>query len=317
MWIISLAAAADTEVCARFGSPEGPSEVIVDDLVGEIQSSGLAASQVDEGVYYTHDDQGGDARLYLFRDDGDYIGAQTISGATNTDWEDVASGPCPNTVDAETCLWIGDIGEAEGDRATLTLWVVPASTDANEEAVACHLTWPEGKSHDAEALLLWPDGTVRIVTKEDDGAKVYRAPNLRCDGGAAQEMIKEAELDLSEPVTGGAVSVDGSQVVLRGLTEAWLWTGCSVSWSDTPVSVDLGEQPQGEAITFALDGALITTSEVSAEGEPLRWWRTPCEEVEVLACPTCGCGDAAGALVLLPLLGLTRRRAGAGRGTGA
>lgn len=298
-------------MCGSFGEPEGPFDVIVDDTVGEIQSSGIAASRAEDGVYYTHDDQGGPAFLYVFRDDGTFVGGQNISGASNTDWEDVAPGPCPDSVDAESCLWIGDIGEGDGTRTELVLWVVPASTNGVESAVACRLVYPEGKTFDAETLLVGPDRTVRIVTKEDDGAKVFRISDPACDGGAAQTLTKEAELALSEKVTGGAISADGAQVVLRGLSTAWMWSGCSLNWSDAPTVVDLGEQPQGEAVTFANDGTLVTTSEVSNADEPLRYWRTPCEATTPLTCPTCGCegeGEGAVLFLLFPLAGLARRR---------
>jgi len=98
-------------------------------------------------------------------------------------------------------------------------------------------------------------------------------------------------------------------VVLRGLSTAWMWSGCRLNWSDAPTVVDLGEQPQGEAVTFANDGTLVTTSEVSNADEPLRYWRTPCEATTPLTCPTCGCeGDGAALSLLFPLAGLARRR---------
>ena len=308
MWFIAQAfAAEDAALCTEWAPTEGPFDVIVDETVGEIQSSGLAASRTEDGVYYTHDDQGGRPVLYVFRDDGEYIGLQNIVGATNTDWEDLAPGPCPETVDAEACLWIADTGEADETRSQLTLWVVPESTRASESAVACNVVFPNGKQFDAEALLVSPDGIVRIVTKEDDGAKVYRISAPACDGGAAQTLTLETELALDEKVTGGAMSRDGGTVVLRGLDRAWMWSGCTLDWSVEPLAIDLGSQPQGEAIAFTNDGALITTSETHSAEEPLRYWKTPCAASSTESCPDCGCGEDTAALLLLPLLALARR----------
>ncbi|MFN7145138.1 MAG: hypothetical protein ACK4YP_15280, partial [Myxococcota bacterium] len=195
MWFIvglALAAPEEFEVCGSFGTTEGPLEVQVDqDLVGEIQSSGLAASRTEEGLYYTHDDAGGEPRLYLFRDTGpggEFVGPQLVSGATNTDWEDLAAGPCPGSVDAEHCIWIADIGDNDEVRPNVSVWVVPESTQANVTAVECALVYPEGEKHDAEALLISPDGTLRILTKDKDGAKVFRIGNPDCDNGAAQTL---------------------------------------------------------------------------------------------------------------------------------
>ncbi len=309
MWFIGLAFAAEEgEVCTTYGGAESP-VAIVSETLPDVESSGLTASRVDPGLFYTHDDADGEPRLYLFREGGEYVGAQTITGAGSVDWEDMGAGPCPPSVDAESCLWIADIGDNEEVRTEIALYVVPESEDASIPAAACPLVYPNGRSRNAEAMLVFPDGTIRIATKDKDGAKIFRVTDPPCDGGAAQTLIEEAEVPAAVSVTGGAVNADGTAVVLRNLTDAWLWTGCVVDWSAQPVPVDLGEQPQGEAVAFAPDGALLSTSEV-LEGEPLRYWRTPCETTEALTCPTCGCDGAEAGLLLLPLMGLVRRRRG-------
>jgi hypothetical protein len=309
MFLIEPAFAGESEACAQYGEAGDPIQV-TDEEFPDIQSSGVAAARGQENVYYTLDDSGGEPKLYMFDTTGDgaYIGAQLIQGgATNTDWEDLAAGPCPDTVDAEHCLWIADTGDNDSNRSGIVLWVVPESTRGSESAVACNLVYPGGESHDAEALLVGPDRTVRIVTKSGDGdATVYRVSDPRCDDGDAQTLVKEAKITSAEKFTGGAMSADGTQIVLRSLERAWLWTGCTVAWGDTPTEVDLGVQEQGESIAFDNDGSLVTTS----EGMPLTVWHTPCDETEALTCPGCGCGgsDAAGLLLVGPLGAWLRRR---------
>ncbi len=303
MFLISLAFAAEDEVCVAYGETT-PSIEVEDILVS--QSSGLAAGRGTSGAFYTHEDAGGGAVLYVFQEDGTFVGGQTIRNATNTDWEDVAAGPCPDAIDAEHCLWIADIGDNDKVRDAITLWVVAETTQAQEFAVGCPLVYPDSEGHDAEALLVGPDRTIRIVTKSGDGdAKVYRITDPRCDGGDAQTLIEEAEIAFAEPITGGAMNADGTAIVLRSLGNAWLWTGCTLSWSEAPASVDLGSQPQGEAVAFTAAGSLISTSEDSI----FRVWTTPCADSTALACPTCGCADGgAGLLLLAPLGGWARRR---------
>lgn len=310
MLIIGLAAAAG-DVCTTFAAAEGPTNVTGADAP-MIESSGVVAARLTEDVYYTHDDNGGDARLYLFYGDGDYYGAQTIAGSTNTDWEDLAGGPCPSTVDAESCLWIADTGDNDEDRADVVLWVVPESTQANVSAVECRLTYPEGKSRDAEALFVSPDGIVRLVDKDPDRAKIFRIDSPVCDG-STQALVEETELVLGEEVTGATMSADGLTVILRGLTRAWMWTGCTLDWSVSPSDIDLGTQPQGEAITLLADGGILTTSESTGE-EGLRFWTAACDATETLTCeeeePPCGCATGGGAAVAMVggLLALGRRR---------
>ena len=311
MLIIGLAAASG-DVCTTFGAAEGPTNVTGE--TPNIESSGVVAARLQEDLFYTHDDNGGEAKLYLFYADGDYYGAQTIAGATNTDWEDLAAGPCPATVDAESCLWIADTGDNDEVRADVVVWVVPENTQANVSAVECRLTFPEGKSRDAEAMFVSPDGVLRIVDKDPDRAKIFRIDDPACDG-STEELVEEAEIVPGEPVTGATMSADGLTVILRGLTEAWMWTGCTVDWNAAPRSIDLGAQPQGEAITLLADGGILTTSESTGE-EGLRFWVAACDATETLTCTEeeepCGCanGGSAAGLVVLALGVRRRRRAG-------
>ncbi|MES2640571.1 MAG: hypothetical protein V4850_13845 [Myxococcota bacterium] len=305
MLIIGLAFAG--EVCTTYGAPE--ETVQVNSGFPNIQASGLAAARLEDDLYYTHDDNKGDAALYVVRGDGTFVIEQTVTGATNEDWEDIASGPCPASVDAEHCLWIADIGDNDQIRTSVDAWVVRESTAAEEPAVRCPLLYPEGRSHDAEAMFITPDGTLRIVTKDNDHAKVFRLSDPQCDGGEPQLLTEEAEIFLEEPVTGAAMSPDGASVVLRGLTKAWLWTGCALKWNGDYVDVDLGVQPQGEAVAYANDGSLVSTSEI-IDTEPVRLWRTPCAETAPLECADCGCGGEAAFLLLLPIGAWTRRRRG-------
>ncbi len=277
-----LASANDT--CAAWEHTSSAT-VTVDD-VGE--SSGVAVGP-STGILYTLEDAGNDAVLHIVGTDGAYLGAQTVRGATNTDWEDLAAARCPSTVDAEGCLWIADTGDNDETRDEVVLWVVPESTRATEDAVACRLGYPGGRAYDVEALLVAPDGVVRLVTKENDGeARVFVGGPLRCDG-TLETLSKEAVLDVAAPVTGGAMSADGTTAVLRTRDEALVWRGCDVDWSVAPERVPLPVQEQGEGIALTADGDLVTSS----EGEPFRAWVGACVREEPVPCEApggCGCG---------------------------
>ncbi|MES2642369.1 MAG: hypothetical protein V4850_22995 [Myxococcota bacterium] len=309
MWfftmILQAAAASEESVCVAFGETSAPLSV---SGTPSIQSSGVAASRSHPGRFFTHDDAGGDATLHVFERTASgaaYVGEQAVRGAVNTDWEDIATGPCPATIDAEWCLWIADIGDNDKLRTSLDIWVIPDTMDAGAATAHCPLVYEEGKVYDAEAIFVSPEGTLRIVTKEGDGeAKIYRIDEPTCAGGAPQVLWREAEIFPGEEITGATMNAAGTAVVLRSLSSAWLWTGCDLVWADAPTRVDLGVQPQGEAVTFALDGTLVSTS----EGDPLQMWETVCVESAPLPCPTgCGCDAGAGALLVLVPLAWVRR----------
>jgi hypothetical protein len=295
------------EICSSW-DPIGNQLVFEDAPISE--SSGVTWGRLNPELYYTLDDEGNEAVLHLFNLKQEFLGDQLVRGAINTDWEDLAAGPCPESVAAESCLYIGDIGDNHGERESLTIFIIPESSNAAEDAISCLLKYPDNKHYDAETLLVDPEGVVRLVTKEGDGeAKVYRVDSLACDR-TAQELLEEAELSLQgdseedRKVTGGAISEDGSQVVLRSYSKGWLFDGCPLNWNVEPVVLDLGSQPKGEGITFGEDLALVTTS----EGTPFRVWELPCIEFVESPCKECGCGDKSG-LILLVGLGLWRRRA--------
>lgn len=298
MLISTFALAAD-EVCTAWDEPY---HFAIDDIENS-QSSGLARWG---DVLFTMNDAGGATELYAIRTDGSFVGTQTVDDATNTDWEDLAVGPCPDAVDADECLYIADIGDNDETRASITLWVTEASTDARTTAVACPLAYEDGEARDAEALLVAPDGSVRVATKESDGeAKIYFASKLDC-GDTPQALTREAEVTVDGPVTGGAVSEDGLQLVLRTATTAFVWTGCEVDWTTEPQSIALTDEEQGEAITFGDGGTLYTTS----EGDVLRVGVAACAETAASPCDTCGCvtGVPVGWGFLLAAVGLRRRQ---------
>ncbi|MGY1723598.1 hypothetical protein [Blastococcus sp. SYSU DS0533] len=178
-------------------------------------------------------------------------------------------------VASDGSVWVADIGDNGSVRPTVALHVLrPDGT------VALHrLTYPDG-AHDAEALLLAPDGTPYLVTKEVLGASgVYRPAVPLVDGGTVpMERVASVNLTLTGTpggpvgragqllVTGGAVAADGSALALRTYTDAYVWplTGSDVvgALSGEPLRVALPESPQGEAISFTADSqALVVASE--------------------------------------------------------
>ena len=122
-------------------------------------------------------------------------------------------------VAADGTVWVADTGDNNAERDTGAL--IAMRTDGS--AGVFRLTYPDGP-HDAEALLLAPDGTPYVVTKEVLGASgVYRPVAGLADGGTVA-MAKVAAVNITPHrhagwtggagrpllVTGGAVSRTGA-----------------------------------------------------------------------------------------------------------
>ncbi len=198
-------------------------------------------------------------------------------------------------VTADGTIWLADTGDNDATRSTVALHVLrPDGTTG-----LFRLAYPDGP-HDAEALLVAPDGTPYVVTKEVFGASgVYRPASPLVDGGTVP-LARVAGVNMTLTgtvggpvgragqllVTGGAVSADGRHLALRTYTDAYVWplVGGDVvgALAGDPVTIPLPASPQGEAIGFATDGASLL---VASEGLPSDLTRVPLDAGVVAAAP--------------------------------
>lgn len=259
--------------CDAPGAQPPYAEVAHEDLS---ESSGLATSPARPGVWFTHNDSGGEAELFAFTVDGEITDVHPVYGAKARDWEDMAAGPCPGA--RAPCLYIGDIGDNVRKRKNIRVYatLVPEAGAAARVIAEWKLDYP-GKKRNAETLLVDPvSGSVYIVTKDDDGeAEVYRLPEQAGKG----DLIHIADLSLpgsdksERRTTAGDWHPDGDRVVVRTYTTAWEWqvdpADREAHWKRPPRRIPLPREMQGEAIAYAPDGRLATTSEGSPM--PLRF----------------------------------------------
>lgn len=231
------------------------------------ESSGLALSGGGDALW-THNDSGQPV-LHLVGTDGTQRGQVRVAGATVTDWEDVAGGPCPG---GGRCLYVADIGDNRAARPRVTIWRVPepAAGDAQTRpAQALAAEYPNGP-HDAEAMFVLPDGGVHVVTKGETGhVAVYRLPRTARPGTPARlERVAElrpGQVPRRERVTGAAASPDGRWIVLRTLDALSFYRAGDLAAGrlGQPFVYDLKplNEKQGEAVEVGPDGTLYLSSE--------------------------------------------------------
>lgn len=231
------------------------------------ESSGLALSGGGDALW-THNDSGQPV-LHLVGTDGTPRGQVRVAGATVTDWEDVAAGPCPG---GGRCLYVADIGDNQAARAAITLFRVPepAPGDAQTRpAEALTAEYPDGP-HDAEAMFVLPDGGVHVVTKGETGhVAVYRLPRTARPGTTARlERVAElraGQVPREERITGAAAAPDGRWIVLRTLEALAFYRPGDLAAGrlGQPFTYDLKplDEKQGEAVEFGAGGTLYLSSE--------------------------------------------------------
>ena len=238
------------------------------------EASGIAVGRRSAGRLWAHNDSG-EAVLVALDTRGSVTGRVRVSGVTLEDWEAVAVGACPGG----SCIYIADIGDNEGKRKRVTIHRVPEPS--NEASVAIkdtfHATYPDG-AHDAEALLVAPDGGLFVVTKgETDAVGLYRFPRALRSGaihrlervGTPRTSGKALQ---TERITDGTVSPDGTWVVLRTRQDFTIHRAADLfagNWTDVG-RVDLkgiGEA-QGEGVAIAADGTVYLTGEGGGRSQP-------------------------------------------------
>lgn len=254
-------AAAQEGAAALYGDPQQLCSV-TDARLPEI--SGIAVA--GDATLAMND--GGDAVTVYQLDAGCAVTAERTAAVDPYDPEDMA-------LAADGTVWLADTGDNRLGRTTVAL--IALAPDGS--APVYRLSYPDGP-RDAEALLLAPDGTPYLVTKDVLGhSEVYR-PAAALDAAATVPLTRVADLSFSLTgteggpvgragqlmVTGGAVSPDGAVLVLRTYTDAYVWplAGSDVPTALTgaPTVVPLPESPQGEAIGFAADArSLVVTGE--------------------------------------------------------
>lgn len=246
------------------------------------ESSGIAASKCQPGIFWTHNDSGDDAFLFAINEKGENLGTWRVQNAQNIDWEDIAefrdtAGKC--------FVYIGEIGDNKMQRPVHSVHRVsePLVSEASagktrddalttEPADQTRFSYPD-RNYNAETLMVHPvTGDIYVLTKRFDGPSgIYKIkPNFGSDTVATAEKFGE----LSVPnvpngyLTGGDISPDGKHVAVCDYAAVYELalpensTAFDDIWKQEPLTVDIGKLEQGEAVCYTTDGnSLVLTSE--------------------------------------------------------
>jgi hypothetical protein len=164
------------------------------------EASGIAASTSTPGAYYLIDDGTGTDGVAAVGSDGALLARITVEGLSAGNAETLSAGTCgssplPDGASADTCLYVGDIGDNAATRSDIAVYrfAEPDLADPPTDPVLAEewrYTYPDGPQN-AEAMMVDADGSLIIVTKPPaEGAlphRIYRAE----PGGGELVFIRE------------------------------------------------------------------------------------------------------------------------------
>ncbi len=222
------------------------------------EASGLVDSRTISGHLWVHEDGGSPAILSLINKSGALVSRITLP-FENRDWEDLAVGPGPQ--DGTSYLYMADIGDNINQHDACFVYRFPEPKSPNEAVTSYDriaFRYPDGP-RDAEALLVDPKTKdIFVVTKREDNARLYRLPYPQSTSEITQAAyLGEIPLNM---VTGGSVSADGNEILLRTYLGVQHWrreNGQSLADAmqrSNGRALVVHLEPQGEAIAFDKEG---------------------------------------------------------------
>lgn len=230
------------------------------------EASGIVASRTMPGTWWVHNDSGDGPRVFAIGLDGATRAEVRLRGRIALDWEDIAVGPGS---DGRSMVYVADTGDNYRIRPSVNLYRFPEPTlvaDGSIDAERIAVQYADGRPHDVETMLVDPvSGDLLLVTKERSGERprLFGVPRASLRDGATVTAALLGTLPEEVALAnGGDVSRDGSTIVVRSYSSAWLWhrtPGESLAAAMARPATRIEAPDASEAIAFDPDGTTLVS----------------------------------------------------------
>ena len=174
------------------------------------ETSGL---EIVDGQFITHNDSGGDPKLYYLDKKGKIVFERTLEGVKNNDWEDITKD--------DQFIYVANMGNNFDTRKNLSIVKTPIDP-LSSEAELIEFNYPEQvkfttaysqSQYDAEALITIDDYLI-ILTKNKlkKITEIYALPKI----AGKYEAKKIGSLNTQSIITGGDYDPDTKLLALTG-----------------------------------------------------------------------------------------------------
>lgn len=248
------------------------------------EASGIAASRVNPGVLWVHNDSGDKNRIFAMNEKGKNLGEYYLENCEARDWEDIAIGPGP--VDDKSYIYVGDIGDNDAKHKIKSVYRFIEPELLADEPPKNHLVqnidilrfkYPDEK-RDAEALMVDPlTKDFFVISKRDLKVKVFQARYPQpLDSISTLRGIGTLDLAM---IVAADISPSGRDIILKNYHEIYHWKrlpGESIKKTllHKPEKLPYVKELQGEAVAWDSKGeGYFTISE--EDGEPCHLYYYP------------------------------------------
>ena len=174
------------------------------------ETSGL---EIVDGQFITHNDSGGDAKIYYLDKKGKIVFERTLDGVKNNDWEDITKD--------DQFIYVANMGNNFDTRKNLSIVKTPINPSSSE-AELIEFNYPEQvkfttaysqSQYDAEALITIDDYLI-ILTKNKlkKITEIYALPKI----AGKYEAKKIGSLNTQSIITGGDYDPETKLLALTG-----------------------------------------------------------------------------------------------------
>lgn len=263
------------------------------------ESSGFAPSRRAANLLWSHNDSGGEPVVYALGHDGSDRGRVRITGATNNDWEDIAS----FTLDGQAYLLIADTGDNRAVRTDCRLYVIAEPDPANlapGREVTVPIAWEipvryADQPRDCESVCVdAAEKAVYLLSKREHPVGLYRLPLRPEKTGSAPAATFFTKLENIPQPTGPRLLIEGPAGRMAGMpvgmdfaadgSAAVVLTYMDVllfprqpgeSWTDAltrpPQRLQPVTLPQAESVCFSADAREIYVTTEAERAPVLRY----------------------------------------------
>jgi hypothetical protein len=237
------------------------------------EASGLVESFAHPKHFWTLNDSGHPAEVFLIDDKAQIQLVCKIKGVENRDFEDITIGPGP--IEGKEYIYVGDIGDnlEKFPLKFIYRFPEPISLDSMEITISDFDTLTvqlDGKNRDTEALFVDPvKHDLYMVSKREDSVRLFQ---VTYPFTKDTMVAKQVAILPFHKIVAAHITHSGQEFLMKDYDRVYYWQnrkGLAISeWLQSkPEILNYDRERQGEAICWANDGSGYYTLSEAVRGE--------------------------------------------------